>query len=314
MSTLSAAYARNRAEEISPDQWDNFVVPPFYSRLEYGRQMKPVQFVGGRGCGKTTLLRYLSHRTQFSPNRPCLDSDAFKNIGFYYRADTQYLSAFRGGGIDDRVWQSIFRHVVCLAVAEEMLDCFDRIIRWPKAKWPSNLSQPPKTLIFRQVKDYDQSLPTNLRALLDEIGKRRRRVITWVNNVDTMERPIAFPAVEFLNSLIDHAKNQLACFAGSTFHVLIDEYENLLNEQQRVVNTWLKHSTPPLVFHIAIKRYGMRDPKTLGEESIQESEDYRTIDLEDRLKKTFSIVLCRVNVSTSDSRRVSRKPNTYIGC
>ena len=65
------------------------------------------------------------------------------------------------------------------------------------------------------------------------------------------------------------------------FFVYIDEYENLTSLQQRIVNTWIKHSEVPLIFNLAMKKNGFKTRSTLGEESLVRTHDYRTVDLED---------------------------------
>ena len=51
----------NRTEEIGYEVWQEYVLPPFFSNLTIGDIRKPRVIIGGRGCGKTMLLRYLSH-------------------------------------------------------------------------------------------------------------------------------------------------------------------------------------------------------------------------------------------------------------
>ncbi len=62
--------------------------------------------------------------------------------------------------------------------------------------------------------------------------------------------------------------------SGSVFFIYIDEYENLRDEQQRLINTYIKHSEPPLIFNIATKRNGMRTNATVGAEKITEIADF----------------------------------------
>ncbi|MBN2286895.1 MAG: hypothetical protein JXI43_10640 [Tissierellales bacterium] len=72
---LQKVFTKNRSEELGYDVWEQFVVPPFFDKLDLGEGKKPRVIIGGRGCGKTMLLRYLSHQSTFSPNRPNLSAD-----------------------------------------------------------------------------------------------------------------------------------------------------------------------------------------------------------------------------------------------
>src|SRR5687767_10907298 len=68
-NNLQSVFTQNRTEEIGYDVWEHFVIPPFYERLDLQVARKPRVIIGGRGCGKTMLLRYLSHESLFSPKR-----------------------------------------------------------------------------------------------------------------------------------------------------------------------------------------------------------------------------------------------------
>jgi hypothetical protein len=78
---LNNACAKNRAEELGFDVWQYFVVPLFFDQLDINDTTKPRLIVGGRGCGKTMLLRYLSHYSAFSLERPVIPDEAIKEIG-----------------------------------------------------------------------------------------------------------------------------------------------------------------------------------------------------------------------------------------
>jgi hypothetical protein len=56
-TNIQGIFAKNRAEELGDDVWEQFVVPPFYDRLDLTTARKPRLIIGGRGCGKTMLLR-----------------------------------------------------------------------------------------------------------------------------------------------------------------------------------------------------------------------------------------------------------------
>ena len=81
MKDIRLAYAQNRAEEQPKDIWEEFVIPLYFNDLPIKEQRKSLVFQGGRGCGKTMLLRYLSHTSQFSPRRLDLSLEDVKYVG-----------------------------------------------------------------------------------------------------------------------------------------------------------------------------------------------------------------------------------------
>ena len=76
--------------------------------------------------------------------------------------------------------------------------------------------------------------------------------------------------------------------------LLFDEYENLPIYQQRVINTWLKHSEAPLIFNLAMKRNAFVTRQTLGDEYISDIHDFRTHDLEAYLAEHFEIFAAEI--------------------
>src|SRR5690349_15960251 len=100
-ASLKSALSMNRAEELGYDVWQHFVIPPFYDRLDLQTARKPRLIIGGRGCGKTMLLRYLYHQSMFSPLRPEVPENATSHIGLFWRTDTHFASLMSGRNIPD---------------------------------------------------------------------------------------------------------------------------------------------------------------------------------------------------------------------
>ena len=88
--SLSAVLANNRSEHIGMDVWDEFVLPYFYKKIDFNSSL-PLRIEGGRGSGKTMLLRYLSYHSRFSEKRKNIPTRELEAIGIYSRADTQFL-------------------------------------------------------------------------------------------------------------------------------------------------------------------------------------------------------------------------------
>jgi hypothetical protein len=280
VNPIIRAFARNRAEEIGDDLWTDFIVPLYFDMLPFDHQRKPLVFMGGRGCGKTTLLRYLSHRTQFSPKREgAVPTDV---IGLYLRADTQFLRLFQGDELNEKGWHAAFGHFLSLTLSAELLDAVVGInCNELRREQYGHLDD----VTLDSLKAFDASLPTTIPALIRHLKFARLAFASWLNNASGASKPNFYPYREFLSALIDELRSQLAYLGKSDFLVFIDEYENLLEYQQRIINTAIKHSEPPLIFNIAMKCNGMETPKTVGSESIQHIGDYRRVDIEEELEK-----------------------------
>ena len=122
--------------------------------------------------------------------------------------------------------------------------------------------------------------PAQFDQLYDYLDHALHEFEQWANDIRTVPQPPFFQGTLFLRRLIGVALSHLAPLRDARFFVYIDEYENLTLLQQRIVNTWIKHSERPLVFNLAMKRNGFKTRRTLGEESLVQTHDYRTVDLE----------------------------------
>ncbi len=283
---LPEVFSKNRSEETKEDNWSDFVVPGFLDKLEIKSQSKALAIIGGRGTGKTTLLRYFCHATQFSSRRPYLPDDILKHIGLYWRADTNFLNSFAGGEQSPEVWRSAFEHMLACEFGKEIIRSLKNLNCNPERQKRFGL---PDSLNISILKDFDEGLGDNIFDLEKSLQKSRTKLSMWINNLETYPRPIFLPAEAFLKTLIEELKRQLPYLANTTFGIFIDEYENLRDEQQRFINGLLKHGSPPLIYNIALKPKGWHTEQTIGGESIQEISDYRVIDLESHIAKDFDV-------------------------
>lgn len=282
---LPDAFAKNRNEEFKEDNWADFVVPPFLNKLDLKSQSKAFVIMGGRGCGKTTLLRYFCHATQFSCKREDV-SDALEHIGLYWRADTNFLNAFAGGEQSAETWRAAFEHLLTCEIGRELIRSLRNLNcnkdRQDKYGGIENLD-------LSLLQDFDSEIGSNLVELERYLQRGRNQLAMWLNNLDSYKKPTFLSADLFLRAFVSLLKNQLPYLQGSTFAIFIDEYENLRDEQQQFINGLLKHGSPPLLYNIAMKRNGWHTTRTIGRESIQNISDYRIIDLEEYLESDFDL-------------------------
>lgn len=294
--SLRSALAKNRTEELGHDVWTRFVVPPFYDRLDLGEARKARLIVGGRGCGKTMLLRYLSHHSTFSGHRSHIPDTTLAHIGLYWRADTQFTSLMTRRGFEDDVWQVAFDHFLALVIGLQILDSLRSIA----ASACRALTTPDlASVTFSGLSTYlgmpDRDLSLDMVA--DTLSRRLDEFELWVSNLRRVPQPQFLPGYRFLIRMIDDVKRQIQTFADAQFYVYIDEYENLQPLQQRIINTHIKHSEVPLIFNVAVKRHGIATRATLGAESISDIADFRTHDIEQYLDDDFEVFAAEVLIS-----------------
>lgn len=281
MMEINSDITRNRAEEYGFDLTNEFVIPPYYDSLQLLKSEKPQIIEGGRGSGKTMLIRYLCHATQFSRKRQDIEDEDFRRIGVYWKMDIAFAKMMDLRGADTDLWMQAFINMGVLILSSEILDSLLNIktVR-------EDISDEISKIDFSFLKGFDSSIPGDLLSLKKYLHIQYIKFQSWVSNYKKDDHPLFYPK-DLLNEIIGCIREQVQVLKDSSYNVYIDEYENLNKTQKKIVNTWVKQSQPPLVFNIAMKHQAMDVADTLGEEKIVEIHDYRKIDLEILLKEHF---------------------------
>src|SRR5690606_8452038 len=244
------------------DVWDDFVIPFFYRKIDFNSSM-PLRLEGGRGSGKTMLLRYLSYHSRFSEKRSSIPKSELDVIGLYLRADTQFLRQLRKRGIEEDVWGNVFSHYVNICLLGEIVSAVKKISKSPLE---DGYKYDADHVVLNSLGVYGAGLAGTADTLLKRFVDERRRCELAVANPKLITELMFLPdssLVDFINEI-----NEKISPVRSRFKVYFDEYENLLTYQQLIINTRMKHSEPPLIFNIAAKLNGVPHTETVGTESL----------------------------------------------
>ena len=279
---LGELFGGYRAEWLREKLFDLFTEPSYFPEV---KGIRPCILEGGRGTGKTTVLRCLSYEGQYAlaGRRPEVITE-WRYYGFYYRANTNRVTAFQGPELPERDWIRLFAHYVNL----ELVDLVLQFLLWFQVHVPN------ATELGRQA---CEAVATSLnlppvrspRELASELAKARRSFEAYINNV--ADRPRS-PDLSMQGAPIDTLMTELSRvpeFAGKQFFFLIDEYENLIDYQQQVFNTLIKHSGELYTFKVGVKELGLRARSTLNpHEQLISPADYVRINITEKLGDRFS--------------------------
>jgi hypothetical protein len=91
-------------------------------------------------------------------------------------------------------------------------------------------------------------------------------LINYINNLKKIERPQVI-GNGFLLNIIASSILSSSLLKDKSVHVFIDEYENLLEYQQKIINTLVKHPNP-VIFNIGMRNKGLKTAATLADSEI----------------------------------------------
>ena len=285
----SELFGSYKAEWLRERVFDLFAEPSYFPELGAA---SPSVLLGGRGTGKTTVLRCMSYEGRFALDKYDPNSIGDWNYyGMYYRVNTNRVTAFAGPELTEDRWIRNFGHYMNLMLCHLAVS----FLQWHQIHSPKHSSLP---------RDMFQSVASTLEigeaATLPElekcIGEAKRDFESYINNVaEAPAIPLSLQGAP-VDELFSHL-HRIDQFKDKLFFFLIDEYENFADYQQRVVNTLIKHSGELYSFKIGVRELGWRVRTTLEEnEQLISPSDYARIDISEKLDpQTFEFFALRVS-------------------
>lgn len=291
---LSQFFSNKRAETLPDDLWGSYVLPLNYAQFNLFNYNRAIHVVGGRGSGKTMFLKFHCFPTMLSKKRSIIKKGDLRKIGIYWKPDTDFLKHINDDYLGKN-WEGIFKTYVGLSIISELSKFVDTLIK-------SNYEFEDDKLRLEELtlnKEIVEFLNLNEEVKFTEIWKRcqflRSKLNDWLN-YPVGPPPVIFAPKEKLLYLIENVLHEIECLNETSFYIFLDEFENLQEEQQKIINSWMKHSSSPLIFCVAYKKYYEVNVQTTGREVITRIHDYEVIDLEEDVygEKNFSILAAEI--------------------
>jgi hypothetical protein len=268
-----------KAEWLNGQLFELFTEPTYFPDL---RSQRPCVLIGGRGTGKTTVLRGLSYEGQFAlAGRDAAAIPTWEHIALYYRVNPNRVTAFKGPELSEADWTKCFAHYMNLLLCGRLVD----FLTWYSLHTGLETRFAPSDL---------QNVCTALHlapaASTSELGAYLKSAViafeACINNIGDG----GLPPLSIQGAPIDALTASIAAtpeLSGRTFAFLLDEYENFLDYQQRVVNTLIKHSEGPYTFKIGVRELGWRVRETSNaNERLVHPADYQRIDIGEQFNES----------------------------
>lgn len=285
-----------KASDFSDEQirtlWIDLAKDGGFFELARPTSPMPMLIVGGKGCGKTHLLRYFSFALQKLRHKgsglTALKVERY--LGIYLRCEGLNSSRFSGKGQDEERWSSVFEHYMELWLARLSVSIVKEIFAESPdlLKHEKKLCKEISSLFDAKGKGFE---PT-LNAVVDRFVSMQREVDYRVNNAAISRRldvEIQATRGNLIFGLPEILAENIPLFRGVQFQYLIDELENVNEAQQEYINTLVRERRGPCSFKLGARRYGIRTLRTLsaGEEN-KEGSEFERLPLEESLRESSS--------------------------
>ncbi|WP_333985510.1 hypothetical protein [Burkholderia orbicola] len=256
-----------RAEWSTPQFASLFTPPPYLSKLENNR---PTFLVGGRGTGKTTTLRSLRYdaRQARALSSPVKEPGYY---GIYVRINKNRVRAFSVTELDETARHKAFAHYFNILLCRELC----QLSHWLEL----NKATAIRLNLEGVCTAFGIPVPHDARELEAQLGRLLVELELYVNNGGRTVAPTLsvsdVPLRLFAEELI-----RAGYLDGKLLFCCIDEYENLSEEQQSIVNTYIKHAEPPISYKVGLRQSGHKTRRTLdGDDQINDPDDFLLVEI-----------------------------------
>ena len=298
INELDNPFSVTKATEFSDEEiyeyWVNFnpeenvSIETILNPTEY----LPKYVIGGKGCGKTHILRYFSFQLQ-KIRHNFIIKDILKNdkyIGVYSILSGLNSSRFSGKGINESEWSSVFEYYFELNISDNLLHTLKEILL--SLDIGSNI----ETILiqnillkfsnFKEIKNI-----FTLNDLIEYLSDLRRKIDYQVLNaaftrqLNFEEIKVLFSPGDLIFGIPNIVLNSIEALKNIIFIYILDEYEKLFEWQKEFLNTIVWDKKMPVTFWIGARKYGYTTRKTKSGQEMKEGSEFQNVSLDDIIRK-----------------------------
>ena len=268
------------------DTWVDLGAEGGYAQVIDPTISMPRVLLGGKGTGRTHLMRFLSAPLQELRHKNSaagLINDGY--LGIYLRCSGLNAGRFEGKGVDPEVWAAIFAYSMDLWLGRLAIDVAHETFQSIEG-----YSAVESAIVKEIVAEFDElpgQAPESMHGLAEALQSIQSELDFAVNNA-ALQRTLNDAVIR-----IGRGRLPFAVPAAFAAHIpmlkslnwlyLLDELENLTEDQQRYVQTLLRERKEPASFIVGARSYGFRTRMTLSaDEENKEGSEYSAVRL-DRL-------------------------------
>ncbi len=301
------------------DFWVDYSEGISFSSILKPTSPMPMYVLGGKGSGKTHLLRYFSfacqqlrHSGEGSSSNGVSD-DGY--LGVYLRCSGVNASRFSGKGRSGELWSDVFAYYFELWLSQLLLDNLER---------SGEASEADQVKICCETVKLIDEAPSGIESMADlkqYLRKNQQEIDLEINNValtGSFNPKIRITRGRLIFGLPKIIKSILPSMGDCLIVYLIDEFENLSEDQQMYVNTLVREKEEGCTFKIGARLYGIKTNTTFSDdEENKEGSEFERLHVDEVLRqneaqyKNFAVSLILRRLSDYDGDRRTYGPRNH---
>ena len=239
--------------------------------------------LGGKGSGRTHVMRYFSSSLQAMRVREHGPTTLFDDryVGVYVNSSTLNPGRFSGKGQNDDTWKAVFSYYLDLWLSLRIILAVEELCA---ARGHGEFISDAVTEEIHRLLD---GAPKPASTLAEDFRRILREMDVSINEAAvTRELRVAIrSSADHLVFSTARALNRVEAFSGFQFALLLDEFENFSELQQRCTNTLIREKTPGVSFVVGARTFGVRTYQTIGGEDNVEGSEFETVMLDSLHRK-----------------------------
>ena len=320
-NSIRNPFSVTRAADFTDEQilqyWVDLSYGEGFVDLIQPRLEMPMLILGGKGSGKTHIMRYFSFPLQQMRNRGDLAAGirSERFIGIYMRCSGLNSNRFRGKGQSEETWEDVFAYYMELWLSQMVVEICGQFV--------NNSSKNGRVVqsIIADVRElFDEPVsefPTSLSALGSHLRSLQRDLDVAVNNCGIsreLDISIRVSPGKLIFGIPRVISRYISLLKDIMFVYLIDEFENLTEPQQKHINTLIREKQNPCSFKVGARLYGVRTYSTFcADEDNKEGSEYDQLPLDAKLrdnKKKYAAFARHLVIRRLATRNILNNPPT----
>lgn len=275
--------------------WVNISLPTGFNAMIKPDTLMPMIIVGSKGSGKTHVMKFYSYELQKirlsqikgQSLKEGFDKEPF--IGIYMRFSGMNANVFSEQGLTDDQWVMLFAYYWELFIGETLM------AKLIDMKENGVLGEFDEEGFVHALMGLFLNVDTKCETLIDlseYLSKLQKLLQYEIHNFKRFGRTepaveIKLPVSTLTYGIPNALKDYVPFFKNRHILYLFDEYENIDELQQQVIQTLLREKPTSCTIRIGTRPYGIRTLKTIKgiEENIEGSE-FEVLRLDDELRGT----------------------------
>ena len=306
LNKLSAA--RKEYSSLNNSVHKQFVVPNFINDVDLRKIDHSVALIGSRGSGKTTYISYFCHSTRFDKRRKDVALDELDCIVLYWKPDITYCQGMTTNWMGEHSSIRFFSAHASLSLIKELYEAIKNIAYHFEFMEKALL---PNSSFMKAICKVTKADIKNGDGIENWLIETDYDISSRINSLDTQEM-VALDPKSTLEFLIQSLKIDIKEVNKSIFKVFVDEFENLPTPQQKVINTYRKHSSKLYNWNVAYKSNASPSAETAGDEWLQQPDDYREFSLDEYLADNYHVHAAEILLLSLQNAGLSCKKREFL--